>query len=204
MAIYSEPSKELFEFSQNEDGTYTLTALLKKDVDHLEIPEGVSSIDWDYDVDAEEDFNPETVSFPSTLKSIGKSAFLFNGRMETLFIPGNVTYIAEAAFQQSNFVSVEFGEGLEEIDFAVFSLCKRLETVIIPASCKKIGWRCFAECDSLQSVIFRDPKGWTKLNFDHKTRTHKKALFGSLSEATLSDPRLAAELLKKDIAIGKK
>lgn len=204
MANFSEPSKDLFEFYQNSDGTYTITALLKRDVDHLEIPEGVSVIDWDYDIDAEEDFDPETVSFPSTLRSIGKATFVANSRMKTLFIPGNVTYIAEAAFQQSNFESVEFGEGLEEIDFAVFSLCKCLETVTIPASCKKIGWRCFAECDSLQTVIFRDPKGWTKLNFDHKTRTHKKALFGGLSEATLSDPGRAAELLKKDIAIGKK
>ena len=207
MAKYAEPSKELFEFFENPDGTYTVTDILARNIDHFEIPEGVSVLEKKIDFDFDESkgfFEPKTVSFPSTLVKIGRGVFCGNRRMETLKIPGNVKYIGDAAFQQSDFKLLEFEEGLEEIDFAAFSFCNNIKDVIIPASCKMIGWRCFADCESLERILMRDPKGWSKWKFDHETYSHKKALFGRVPESTLIDPRSAAVFLKKDLAIRKK
>lgn len=210
MEKYAEPSKEIFEFVMNTDGTYTVTDILTRGIDHLEIPEGVSVLGphliFDLDHESEKgNFDPQTVSFPSTLKSIEVGFFNGNSRMETLKIPGNVTHIGSGAFQFSNFKSVEFEEGLEEIGVAAFSFCPNLKTIIIPASCKRIGWRCFAECDSLERILIREPNGWEKWKLqDGPVESYKKMLFGNVYQSLLFDPCTAATFLKKDIEIRKK
>lgn len=207
MVKYSEPSKELFEFYQNEDGSYVVTDIIAKNIDHFEIPEGVVELNKKFEFDFDESkgtFEPKTVSFPSTLRKITGSVFVGNRRIKTLKIPGNVKYIGDGTFQQSDFKVVEFEEGIEVIDFAAFSFCNNITEIIIPASCKMIGWRCFADCDALKNVLIRDPKGWTKMKFDFDKHTHKKMLFGGVPESVLLDPRTAADFLTKDVAICKK
>ena len=207
MKKYVEPSNEIFEYYQNEDGTYTVTDILARNIDHLEVPEGVVELNRKFDFDFDESkgtFEPKTVSFPSTLTKITGTIFVGNKRMETLKIPGNVKYIGDGTFQQSDFKTIEFEEGIEVIDFAAFSFCNNIKEIIIPTSCKMIGWRCFAECESLERVLVRDPKGWVKMKFDFDKHTHKKMLFGGVSESVLMDPRSAAAFLVKDVAICKK
>lgn len=72
------------------------------------------------------------VSLPSTLKSIGSSAFT-NCGLETLTLP----------------------EGVEQCDFA-FSSCASLQTVTLPSTLKSMFY-AFADCSSLTSVVI--PEG---------------------------------------------
>ena len=210
MMKYAEPSKEMFEFFMNDDGTYTVTDILIRNIDHLEIPEGVSILGPHEIIDLDEErekgeLDPQTVSFPSTLKSIEVGFFNGNSRMETLRIPGNVTHIGSGAFQASKFKRVELEEGLEDIGMAAFSFCSELKTIVIPASCKRIGWRCFADCESLEEIHIKEPSGWEKWKLqDGPAETYKKVMFGKVPPSKLLDTHTAAVFLSEDVDIRRK
>ena len=75
----------------------------------------------------------ESVSLPSTLKSIATFAFTSCTSLKNVVIPNNVKSIGEHAFGTcSNLESVTIGSGLETIDGKwVFANCGKLTTVTI-------------------------------------------------------------------------
>ena len=111
-----------------EDSKRIIDVLDEKDVTNLIIPEGVEEI-------GEKAFLNhrwiETVTFPSTLKYIGKEAF------------GICTNLKKITFK---------GESLEEIMTEAFNYCRSLEEVIFPQGLEGIGFSAFANCENLKRV----------------------------------------------------
>ena len=90
------------------------------------------------------------VSLPSTLTSIGESAFR-GAAITSLTIPNSVTSIGNSAFERSLLTSVVIGESVIEIgDEAFYST--DLTTLTIPNSVTNIGAYAFAVNRALTSI----------------------------------------------------
>ncbi len=94
----------------------------------------------------------ETV-IPEGITKIGKSAFDFNYRLETVVLPDSVKTIEKDAFANCyNLKSVRFGKGVETIGDNAFGYSRSLEGELnFPDSVKKIGAYAFFH-SGVQSV----------------------------------------------------
>lgn len=70
----------------------------------------------------------------------------------TTTIPDNVTRIKSSAFEGSGIKKVKIPAGVQEINEAVFSDCKKLTSITIPKSVKTIENHAFYGCSKLKSV----------------------------------------------------
>ena len=94
-----------------------------------------------------------TVSVPSTVETIGRSAFENNNIIKKVSIPDSVTKIEEYAFWGcENLETVVLGEGLKEVSDFAFTDCEKLNKVTIPDNINRIGIMAFADCTSLQDI----------------------------------------------------
>ena len=92
----------------------------------------------------------ETVTLPSTLKIIGRSAFQYNSKMESIVLPDSVEEIEFAAFSNvSKLKSVTLPNGLKKIGADAFYNAKSLESINLPDSIEYIDGKAFNGCDSL-------------------------------------------------------
>ena len=92
-----------------------------------------------------------TYTIPSSVTSIGNSAFYFCYNLTSLTIPSSVMYIGDSAFSRCSLTSVTLPSSVTSIGDGVFS-CSDLTSVTIPSSVTSIGDRAFAGCSSLTSV----------------------------------------------------
>ena len=94
----------------------------------------------------------DSVSLPSTLKSIGDLAFA-DCPFETIDIPSGVTSIGQSAFNGcSNLTSITIPEGVKYIERQAFQNCSSLTSVTIPDGVIQIGMYAFVDCTGLQTV----------------------------------------------------
>ena len=94
-----------------------------------------------------------SLTLPSTLTSIGHSAFAFTS-ISAVSIPSSVSSIRNGAFACTNLSSVSLPGALSSVAGDTFYGCSSLSTVTIPASVKTIGYGAFAECTALASVRY--------------------------------------------------
>ena len=126
----------------------------------LVIPEGVTSI-------ASSAFYERsdliTISLPSTLLTIGISAFARCG-LTSVTIPGSLTSFGPSAFSEClSLTTLTIGEGVTNIDgAALFSGCTQLNSISFPSTLLTIGTATFASC-GLTSIII--PEGVTTIGF---------------------------------------
>lgn len=144
-------------------------------IKHLIVQEGITDIlGWGTFCDCE---NLETVSLPSTLKTIGRSAFEGCSKLNSVDLPEGVTSIGTSAFFECvGLGSVSIPEGVTDIGSNVFSGCSGLTSVTILGSVTSIGSNAFSDCSGLTSVsipesvtsigaeAFRDCSGLTSLS----------------------------------------
>lgn len=98
----------------------------------------------------------ETVTIPSNVRRIGKSAFQNNKYIKSVIIPGNVRKIEILAFYGcSNLESVTMAEGVEEIGMQTFSET-HLKSVVLPKSIIKMDRLVFTSCNRLTSIDFTE------------------------------------------------
>ena len=110
----------------NSDEEYESEEDIDRNADVVVIPEGVTEIKPGqfYACDM------TTVTLPSTLKKIGKEAFLWCSSLQSIIIPNSV----------------------EEIGKQAFGYCRSLTSITIPDSVTKIGSEAFCYCFNLQSI----------------------------------------------------
>ena len=131
-----------------------------------------------------EDRNLTNVIMPSSIKSIGKSAFAgiylttiklpnsietieydaFGGcpNLTEMVIPDGVKAIGEYMFNVcKNLISVKLPSSLTEIPEKAFNGCWKLVSVNIPGNVNKLGNGAFYECKSLTSIAI--PEGVTDI-----------------------------------------
>lgn len=82
----------------------------------------------------------------------GNALLKYNGYSENVVLPENTAIIADAFFGKE-IVSIDLGS-VEYIGDNAFYNCKKLESVVLPSTCKKVGDMAFAGCSSLESVEY--------------------------------------------------
>lgn len=119
---------------------------------NIEIPEGVETI-GEYACGEIRYF--DSLSFPSTLKTIAPYAFFYNVGITSIEIPASVTSIGESAFDRcTKLTSITFNEGLQSLGRYAFSETSA-KTLALPSSLKTIGENCFFGC-SFSSIAFSE------------------------------------------------
>lgn len=97
--------------------------------------------------------NLTSISLPSTLKEIGKSAF-FRCRVDSLTLPEGIKKIEEHAFNNGYQKNINFPSSLTEIGYRAF-FNNMLSHIIIPGSVKHIGESAF-ESNSGQYIELKE------------------------------------------------
>ena len=122
-------------------------------IQHLIIEEGVESI-GDY---AFEGSSLKTISLPSSLRTIGHSAFKSCDRLKYLDIPDNVTFIGNYAFDMcTSLEEVIWPSDTKEIPDYAFDCCHDLKRIVIPEGVTSIGRAALYYCDNLSQITLPD------------------------------------------------
>jgi len=115
------------------------------------IPEGVKSITCK----AFESRRVHTVQFPSTITTIGESAFLSCQNLKGISLPDTIKEIGVSAFDNCNNLSdVKLPADMTTIAIGAFDSCA-IQYIEIPSSVRVIGNAAFARCKRLQQVVIR-------------------------------------------------
>ncbi len=91
--------------------------------------------------------------------SIGDCAFKKITLLKTLVLPSTLKYIGKEAFVGARFTGVEMPESLEEIDNSAFYTCNYLESIAFNSPINRIGNEAFASCSKLRNIAFNDTIG---------------------------------------------
>ncbi len=127
-----------------------------ENIKSLVVSEGITAIG---DSVFERCSNMATVSFPNTLKSIGKRAFFMysTGGLKSLNLPASVTKIGEKAFANISAVSLVMPETLTDLGTYLFMDSNTLQSVRV--ECAEIPAFCFVNCSYLnQMTLSRNVK----------------------------------------------
>lgn len=101
--------------------------------------------------------NLETITFTSSLKTIGPRAFELCPKLSSIILPNSVENIGERAFQYcDNLATVMLPKSIREIGDFAFCGCTSIETISIPRDVKRIGNSAFKDCSNLKKVIIQD------------------------------------------------
>lgn len=140
------------EYKYNADGGVTITAY-KGIGKELVIPEKLGGAPVtalnDYAFMMHETL--ESVTLPSTLKTIGSGAFSNCEKLTTVTFGGSEEYIGAAAFSETAITTLDLPDSLTDMGSSVFYNTP-LESIKIPAGVKTIRAFCFSECRKLTSV----------------------------------------------------
>ena len=130
-----------------------LLASVENYIEHLVIPEGVTTIgNHAFPVC----LKLKSLSLPSTLVSIGDAAFLAMGHENesplNIVLPNSVTTIGTDCFQSAKIGSIILSSSLERIPERAFMDCVHLTRIVIPSSVVDIFDRAFYG-DTLLSTV---------------------------------------------------
>ena len=167
---------DYFTFKVNYDGkTVTLTAFdqSKANTTDIVIPAKVDLVDgvWQdgntYTVTVIADGGSNTgvfedsgitsVTFPSSLTSIGGSAFSYCDGLTSLTLPSSLKSIEHSAFYSCSGLTGELNLGectnLTSIGIYAFDYCSKLTSISLPSSLTSIGSFAFERCSGLTGTV---------------------------------------------------
>ena len=97
--------------------------------------------------------NLKDITIPSSVTSIGSSAFEGCSGLTSITIPSSVTEIGDGAFEGcSSLTSITIPSGVTSIGSQVFNGCSSLTEITIPSGVTSIEFRAFYGCSSLTSI----------------------------------------------------
>lgn len=169
----TEPAAESAPDEDNEINSNELELVWNKDIydilgidpdgEYAEIPEKATIDGIEYTiVGIKNDFfrnmpNLKSVRLPSTLKTIGDSAFINCTELIEIEIPEGVTEIGENAFCKcESLKTVKLPDSLTIIETAAFEDCTSLKSIKIPNNVTTIKAFTFYNCISLSYVTLPD------------------------------------------------
>lgn len=168
------------------DMSFLILCPIKKTGDII-VPEGVACIN---------DFafygtRIDSVTFPSSLKSIRKEAFRQSKIRKIDFGPGIEKiggYASNIFADCHNLTHVEFPPQVTDIGHSAFFNCRSLKSVTMHEGISTIGRRAFAWCEKLKNVTLpKSIKYAGELSFSCVQELHTPHLFSGLPYAFLSD-----------------
>lgn len=152
------------------------------EITNLVIPEGVTNISAYAFYHAE---SITSVTFPSTLESIGENAFAHSG-LTSVDIPVGFTEIGEGAFQHcANLTSVTIPEGVTKIGNAAF-VHTGLTSLTLPSTITSM-MQSFYGCESLATLTLEDGITTLGASFYGCTALTSVNIPGSIKEIGSSD-----------------
>lgn len=191
----TEIDTSVFEYEENEDGTITITycnsvdetvvvpsqidgknvscisgyAFVRCDaIKQLIISEGITELLYNGSGTCKNCENLETVSLPSTLKTIGKSAFSGCIKLREINLPEGLVSIGDYAFCDCvRLKSINLPESLTSIGRSAFHSCSSMEKIVIPDSVTQIGEDAFnLSYDRRIPIIYGNPDAYIKTYCD--------------------------------------
>lgn len=103
-----------------------------------------------------------SVVFPESLTSIGKSAFSYCDGLTQINLPKNLTQIKTDAFSYCDgLTEINLPDNLTSIDVRAFYQCQNLAQVNLPNGLTSIGDAAFARCHNLSQINL--PEGLTSI-----------------------------------------
>ena len=159
--IYSKDGRKLLKVTKTLRGAYSIkegTRIICKlafwgrsSLSEIVIPSSVTSIGnsaFSYCSSLSE------VVIPSSVISIGNSAFSNCSSLSEVVIPSSVTRIGDSAFFYcSSLSNIVIPSSVTSIGDSAFSYCSSLSEVVIPSSVISIGNSAFSNCSSLSEVV---------------------------------------------------
>ena len=106
------------------------------------------------------------VTFPSSLRRIGNSAFgteslnglEYNANITEIKLPENLEEIGDYAFSRCELLNaVDFPSSLKHIGKNAFAYCKSFTTLTLPSTIETIGIYAFRNCESIAKVYYDVP-----------------------------------------------
>ena len=94
----------------------------------------------------------QSTIIPSTVTSIGESAFYGHTGLTSIAIPNSVTTIDQYAFSHTGLTEVNLPNTVTAIGDGAFSYCSSVTSAILPSGLTSINNHTFSYCTSLQSI----------------------------------------------------
>ena len=108
----------------------------------------------------------QTVTIPSNIKTIGKSAFQQTS-LASLTIEGGVETIGKNAFAFCTLLTtVSLGNGITALSDNMFQGCSALQTLTLPSSITSIGGMALYDCGNLKTLTVQSTTPPTVTSFD--------------------------------------
>lgn len=105
----------------------------------------------------------ESIIIPDNVSVIGSNAFTISGGLKSVVLGKNVKTVANGVFSNCyNLTSVKFNSKLRTLGNMAFINCSKLESVKLPASLKTIGSKAFYGCDRLSKITI--PSGINRIS----------------------------------------
>lgn len=122
---------------------------------HFVIPDG---IEWIGDYAFNRYYGMETVTFPDTLDYIGEYAFHLCSSLRKITLGENIKTIRPYAFAECHqLTEVDLSNSkVETLPYSIFSGCKKLHTIKLPKTLKKIAAHALYDASNVVSLEFNE------------------------------------------------